>query len=139
MQMTLQKGQYCTMRCPIQTQSTIFKWHRDFVPGHVHLSYLAFRGDKGIFSLFLLLLKHFVDSCQSEGLAFHTENFLSRSSPHSYFHLGLTLFSLLHYLPELNCEHFRRGCLSSRTAQVHGYLHSCTINNSLPGTGSLGM
>lgn len=140
MQMTLQKGQHCRMRCPIQIQPIIFKQHKDFVPRHAHLSYLAFLGNKGIFSLFLLLLKHFVDSCQSEGLAFHTENFLSRSSPQSYFHLGLTLhFSLLHYLPDFNCELFRRGCLSSCIAQVHGYLHSCPINNSLPVTVSLGM
>lgn len=69
---------------------------------------------------------------------FHTKNFLSTSSPESYFHLGLRLlFSLLHYLLEFICDHFRRECLSSCTAQVHAHLHVCTVKNNLPVTGSL--
>lgn len=69
----------------------------------------------------------------------HTKKFLSTSSPESYFHLGLRLlFSLLHYLLEFICDHFRRECMSSWTAQVHAHLHSCTVKNNLPVKGSLG-
>lgn len=80
MQMTLQKGQCCRTRCLVQIQPNIFKWHRKFVPGHVYLSSSAFLGDKGTSSLFLLL-KHFVVSYQSEGLASHkkiSKHILSR-------------------------------------------------------------
>lgn len=71
MQMTLQKGQCCRTRCLVQIQTNLFKWPRKFFPGHANLSSLALLGDKGTFSLFLLLMKYFVLSCQSESLVSH--------------------------------------------------------------------
>lgn len=89
---------------------------------------------------FLFSLNRFIGSCHPQDVAFHKENFLRRSPPQPYFHIGLMLYpSLLHYVSEFNCEHFMTGCVSPHAAPAHRYLHSCTINNSLPVTEPLGM
>lgn len=105
-----------------------------------HLSLGFPRKQRYSLSLSIFFLSHFIGSCHPENVAFHKENFLSRSSPQPYFHICLTLYpSLLHYLSEFNCEHFKTGCVSPHAAAAHQYLHSCTINNSSPMTEPLGM
>lgn len=141
--MTLEKGQCCRMRCPVQIPRCMFNIAGTFFQ-ETHTSLIRFSSKTKVFSLSLSLsiffLSHFIGSCHPENVAFHKENFLSRSSPQPYFHICLTLYpSLLHYLSEFNCEHFKTGCVSPHAAAAHQYLHSCTINNSSPMTEPLGM
>lgn len=121
--------------CLIQTQPNIFKWNRKFVPGRVSLFFcLSWRQR---YFLIIFTLKTCCCFLAIWGPGFTQKIFLAHPLQ-SYFHLGLRLlFSLLHYLLEFICDHFRRECLSSCTAQVHAHLHICTVKNNLPVTGSL--